>query len=41
MEDCLVTTDGYQPYTRVMRELLGDTCVYTYCISPFDPDCLT
>jgi hypothetical protein len=32
MEDCLVTTDGYQPYTRVMRELLGDTCVYAQVV---------
>jgi len=32
MEDCLVTTDGYQPYTRVIRELLGDTCVYAQVV---------
>ncbi len=31
-EDCLVTTDGYQPYTRVMRELLGDICVYAQVV---------
>jgi IS1 family transposase len=31
-EDCLVTTDGYRPYTRVIRDLLGDTCVYAQVV---------
>lgn len=31
-EDCLVTTDGYGPYTRVIRDLLGDTCVYAQVV---------
>lgn len=32
IEDCLVTTDGFQPYTRVIRELLGDSYVYAQVV---------
>jgi len=35
IEDCLVTTDGYQPYTRVIRNLLGDACVYGQVVKTF------
>ena len=35
VEDCLVTTDGYQPYTRVIRELLGSACIYAQVVKTF------
>ena len=35
IEDCLVTTDGYQPYARVIHDLLGDTCVYAQVVKTF------